>query len=102
MARQRLGQTPSRISYSCQSLLGSSRPPRAGNQSVIVMHRTGRKTRLPRRPAFATWAPHVVGSLPVAKPSLVYTKPLLASPRQLLLLRAGRSRGGFVLVPPSA
>jgi len=95
-------QWPSRISYGCQPSSGSSRSSGVGTYSAIVMHRTVRRTRLPPRGAFAIWALHAGGSLPIAKPSLVCTRLSLAEPRPARLLRADRAHGGFVHLPPSA
>jgi hypothetical protein len=46
-----------------------------GPTTLNVIDRTGQRRRLPRRQAFAIWALHAAGALPMAKPSPVHTKP---------------------------
>jgi hypothetical protein len=60
-----------------------------GRTSLSVTRRTGRKRLLPRRQAFAIWAPHAGGPLPMAKPSPVHTKSPHPLPHLEPLLRAG-------------
>src|SRR5260370_42519824 len=60
-----------------------------GRTSLSVTLRTGRKRRLPRRQAFAIWAPHAAAALPMAKPSPLHTKSPPPLPHLEPLLRAG-------------
>jgi hypothetical protein len=60
-----------------------------GRTSLSVTLRTGRKRRFPRRQAFAIWAPHAAGALPMAKPWPLHTK----SPHPYTSSRTIASRG---------